>query len=91
MAGALAVGEEREAPRELGDIGQAAVVEEGVDRLLDMSRTVVNVTGDLTAAVLLSPERRARVAEAQAGRAAARRRAGFERLSRALRAEIRDK
>lgn len=25
----------------------------GVDRLLDMTRTVVNVTGDLTAAVLL--------------------------------------
>ena len=25
----------------------------GVDRLLDMSRTVVNVTGDITAAVLM--------------------------------------
>jgi Na+/H+-dicarboxylate symporter len=28
----------------------------GVDRLLDMCRTVVNVTGDLTACVLLKPK-----------------------------------
>jgi Na+/H+-dicarboxylate symporter len=31
----------------------------GVDRILDMSRTTVNVTGDLTACLLLSPKERA--------------------------------
>jgi Na+/H+-dicarboxylate symporter len=38
----------------LGIPAQGLVIILGVDRLLDMSRTVVNVTGDLTAAVLLS-------------------------------------
>jgi DAACS family dicarboxylate/amino acid:cation (Na+ or H+) symporter len=36
----------------------------GVDRLLDMCRTVVNVTGDLAVATLVSRERRAVAEEA---------------------------
>jgi dicarboxylate/amino acid:cation (Na+ or H+) symporter, DAACS family len=38
----------------IGVPGESIALIYGVDRILDMSRTVLNVTGDLTAAVYIS-------------------------------------
>jgi DAACS family dicarboxylate/amino acid:cation (Na+ or H+) symporter len=38
----------------VGVPGESIALIYGVDRILDMSRTVLNVTGDITAAVVVS-------------------------------------
>ncbi len=47
----------------LGIPGESIALIYGVDRILDMSRTVLNVTGDITAAVYINHQEEKRLAK----------------------------